>query len=223
MRSGSSNHVPRALFLLLIPGLCLALVIYYQTHIFGSFPCTILAKTNRKIGMGQLSLILSRDCSAVNDSYLFCWVWPTSWSWISPGRDLQGTNAEALLPLWRFLTPKSHVGIRPGELGRSCLGCRSSLYGDGYWPGLKCPLRASLPHCFHWAFYDVRGVGRVGLMWGEGPGPPSEAGDTRPSYHVRQWHSSRGAWPRKPGRTAPSGSCGQSPAVYNPALHPHTV
>lgn len=132
--------------------------------------------------MGQLSLILSRYCSAVNDSYLFWWVWPTSWTWTSPGRDLQEKNAEALLPVWTFLTPESHVGIRPGELGRSCLGCQSSLCGDGYWPGLKCPLRASLPHYFHWAFYDVRGVGRVGLMWGEGPGPPSEAGDTRPSY-----------------------------------------
>ena len=121
---------------------------------------------------------------------------------------------------WTCLTPTSHVGICPEVLGQPYLGCQISFCLDGYWLGLNCLLRASLPQYFHLAFYDAGAWGELAWCEKEGPWPSCEAGDTRPSDHINQWHSSRGAWPRKPGRTEPGGSSGQSPAIYNPCSPP---
>lgn len=117
------------------------------------------------------------------------------------------------------MTSTFHVGIHPGELDWTCLSWKNSFCLAGSWRGPTCLPHASPPQDFHLAVWET-GLWESWFALRKGPWPPSGAGGTGPSYPTSQWHSSRGAWPRKPGRAEPTGSGGQSPAIYNPFSPP---
>lgn len=118
-----------------------------------------------------------------------------------------------------ILTSGFHVGIHPGELDWTCLGCKNSFCLDGYWLGPTCLPHASSPQDSTWPSKRQR-CGESWFAMRKGPWPPSEAGGAGPSHPMSQWRPSRGAWPRKPGRAEPTGSRGQSPAIYIPSSPP---
>lgn len=60
-----------------------------------------------------------------------------------------------------ILTSNFHVGIHPGELDWTCLGCKNSFCLDGCWLGPTCLPHASPPQDFHLAVLRDRGVGEL--------------------------------------------------------------